>query len=83
MNSLDFKTRTVISLVLSSLLLARNYALCLVQVATTCRSVFRYLWIIMRRGAFICQQGQISVTLCGHLETIRYGLNVSPPKFIC
>ena len=44
-NSLDF--RPVTSLVLNSLFLAGNYVLCLVQVATTCRSVFRYHWICL------------------------------------
>ena len=40
--------------------------------------------VITRSGAFICEQGQISVTLCGGLETTCYGLNVCVcPRFIC
>ena len=40
--------------------------------------------VIMRSGAFICEQGQISVTLCGGLETTCYGLNVCVcPRFTC
>ena len=36
--------------------------------------------VIMRSRAFICEQGQISATLCGGLETNCYGLNICLPK---
>lgn len=82
--NIDFTIRIVISLVLSSRFLLRRYASCLVWVGTTCRSVFRYQWSMVRRGAISHRWGQISVTLQGGLKTTCYGLSVCVfPQFIC